>query len=179
MADLQELRYPIGKYQRPEHLPLDDHARAVLIDDIERAPAGLRAAVDGLSDGQLDMPYRLGGWTIRQVVHHVPDSHMNGYVRTRLAMTEENPTIKLHREALWAELPDVRTVPIGVSLALLDALHVRWTAFLRGLSAADFQRTFHHPELGPLPLDVAIGIYAWHGKHHTAHITNALKLAHS
>jgi uncharacterized damage-inducible protein DinB len=175
MADLQELRYPIGKYQRPELLPLDDRARAALIHDIERAPAGLRTAVDGLSDKQLDTPYRPGGWTIRQVVHHVPDSHMNGYVRTRLAMTEENPTIKLYREALWAELPDVRTVPIDVSLALLDALHVRWTAFLRGLSASDFQRTFHHPELGALPIDVAISLYAWHGKHHTAHITNALR----
>jgi hypothetical protein len=178
MVDSQVLRDPIGKYQRPAYLPLDDQGRAALIRDIERAP-GLRAAVDGLSETQLDIPYRPGGWTIRQEVHHVPDSHMNGYVRTRLAMTEDNPTIKLYREALWAELPDVRTVPIDVSLALLDALHVRWAALLRGLAASDFQRTFHHPELGPLPLDVAIGIYAWHGQHHTAHITNALKSAHS
>jgi hypothetical protein len=175
MVDSHDLRYPIGKYQRPAQLPLDDQGRAALIRDIERAPAGLRAAVQGLSNADLDRQYRAGGWTIRQIVHHVPDSHMNGYTRMRLAVTEENPTIKLYRESLWAELPDVRGVPIDVSLALLEALHIRWTAFLRGLSAADFQRTFHHPELGDLPLDVALGIYAWHGKHHTAHVTNALK----
>jgi uncharacterized damage-inducible protein DinB len=173
--DLQHLRYPIGKYERPAQLPLDDRARAALIADIERAPAGLRAAVTGLSEEQLNIPYRPGGWTLRQVVHHVPDSHLNGYTRMRLAATEDNPTIKPYQEARWAELPDVRTVPIAVSLALLDALHIRWTAFLRGLSATDFQRTFIHPELGSLPLDVALGIYAWHGKHHTAHITNALR----
>jgi hypothetical protein len=175
MVDLEHLRFPIGKFERPSQLPLHDEARAALIGDIERAPAGLRAAVAGLSDRQLDTPYRPGGWTIRQVVHHVPDSHMNGYTRMRLALTEDNPTIKPYQEARWAELPDVRTVPIDVSLALLEALHVRWTAFLRGLSPADFQRTYLHPELGAVPLDVAIGIYAWHGKHHTAHITTALK----
>jgi len=175
MVDLQLLRFPIGKYERPSQLPLDVHSRATLIGDIERTPAGLRAAVAGLSAEQLDTPYRPGGWTIRQVVHHVPDSHMNGYTRMRLAATEDNPTIKPYQEARWAELPDVRTVPVEVSLALLDALHARWTAFLRGLSAADFQRTYLHPELGIVPLDVAIGIYAWHGKHHTAHITSALK----
>lgn len=175
MADLQLLRYPIGKYERPSRLPLDDRTRAALIGDIERAPAGLRAAVRGLSDAQLETPYRPGGWTIRQVVHHVPDSHMNGYTRMRLAATEDSPTIKLYQEARWAELPDVRTVPIDISLALLDALHARWTAFLRGLSPADFERTYVHPELGALPLDVGIGIYAWHGKHHTAHITSAFK----
>lgn len=175
MVDLEHLRFPIGKFERPSPLPLNDAARAALIGDIERAPAGLRAAVAGLSDPQLDTPYRPGGWTIRQVVHHVPDSHMNGYTRMRLALTEDNPTIKPYQEARWAELPDVRTVPIDVSLALLEALHVRWTAFLRGLSPADFQRSYLHPELGAVPLDVAVGIYAWHGKHHTAHITNALK----
>lgn len=175
MVDLQLLRYPIGKYQRPSQLPLDDHARAALIREIEHAPAELRAAVTGLSDTQLDTPYRPGGWTIRQVVHHVPDSHMNGYTRMRLAATEDNPTIKPYAEARWAELPDVQSVPIDVSLALLDALHARWTAFLHGLSAPDFQRTYLHPELGVVPLDVAVGLYAWHGKHHTAHITNARK----
>jgi len=174
MVDLQQLRYPIGKYLRPTELPLDDRARAALISDIERAPAALRAAVAGLSDEQLNTSYRPGGWTIRQVVHHVPDSHLNGYTRMRLAATEDNPTIKPYQEARWAELPDVRSVPVDVSLALLDALHLRWTAFLRGLAASDFQRTYLHPELGIVPLDVAIGIYAWHGKHHTAHITNAL-----
>ena len=175
MTDLEQLRYPIGKYERPSLLPLAGDARAVLIGHIERAPAGLRAAVAGLADRQLETPYRPGGWTIRQVVHHVADSHMNGYTRMRLAVTEDNPTIKPYREALWAELADVRAVPIDVSLALLDALHVRWTAFLRGLAASDFQRTFTHPELGVVPLDVAIGIYAWHGRHHTTHITNTFK----
>jgi hypothetical protein len=175
MGDLQQLRYPIGKYERPAQLPLDESERRALIRDIEHAPAGLRAAVHGLSDRQLDTPYRPGGWTIRQVVHHVPDSHMNGYTRMRLAATEENPTIKPYQEARWAELADVPVVPIDISLALLDALHTRWTAFLRGLSPSDFARTFLHPEIGVVPLDMAIGLYAWHGKHHTAHITNALK----
>jgi DinB family protein len=175
MVDSQDLRYPIGKYQRPAKLPLDHDARAALIHDIEHAPAALRAAVQGLSEAQLDTPYRPGGWTIRQVVHHVPDSHLNGYTRMKLSVTEENPAIKAYEQARWAELPDVRRVPIDVSLALLDALHVRWIAFLRGLSPEDFQRTFLHPDLGVVPLDVAVGIYAWHGKHHTAHITNAVK----
>jgi DinB family protein len=173
--DSQDLRYPIGKYQRPAQLPLEHDLRAALIHDIEHAPAALRAAVHGLSEAQLDTPYRPGGWTIRQVVHHVPDSHLNGYTRMKLSVTEENPAIKAYEQARWAELPDVRTVPIAVSLALLDALHVRWIAFLRGLSPADFERTFLHPDLGVVPLDVAVGIYAWHGKHHTAHIANAIK----
>src|SRR5262245_6815400 len=173
--DPEQLRFPIGKYQRPSQLPLDDRARTALILDIERAPAMLRDSVTGLSDAQLDTPYRPGGWTIRQVVHHVPDSHMNGYTRMQLAVTEDNPAIKAYEQARWAELPDVRTVPIEISLALLDALHIRWTAFLRGLSPADFRRTFVHPDLGTVPLDVALGIYAWHGKHHIAHIANAPK----
>jgi len=175
MSDLQQLRFPIGKYERPSSLPLDDDARAALIRDIERAPGALRAVVTGLSDAQLDTPYRPGGWTIRQVVHHVPDSHMNGYTRMKLAMTEDSPTIKLYHEALWAELPEARTAPVDVSLDLLDALHFRWTAFLRALTPVDFQRPYIHPDLGLVPIDVAIGIYAWHGKHHTAHITSALR----
>ncbi len=175
MIDLQQLRFPIGKYERPAHLPVAPEVRAGLIADIERAPAGLRTAVSGLSESQLDTRYRPGGWTIRQVVHHVPDSHMNGYTRMRLAVTEDNPTIKPYQEARWAELPDVSAVPIEVSLRLLEALHVRWTAFLRGLAPSDFERTFFHPELGVLPLDVAVGIYAWHGKHHTAHVTNTFR----
>src|SRR5258708_2511767 len=115
MSDLQQLRFPIRKYERPSSLPLDDDARAALIRDIERAPAALRAAVSGLSAEQLDTPYRTGGWTIRQVVHHVPDSHMNGYARMKLAMTEDSPTIKPYHEALWAELPEARTAPVDVS----------------------------------------------------------------
>ena len=174
MDDLQQLRFPIGKFERPA-VPLNDEARALLIREIEGAPAGLRAAVDGLSDAQLDTPYRPGGWTLRQVVHHVPDSHLNGYTRMKLAMTEEAPTIKLYQEALWAELPEARTAPISVSLDLLDALHLRWTAFLRALSSSDFQKTYRHPELGLVSLDVAVAIYAWHGKHHTAHIKSGIR----
>jgi hypothetical protein len=174
VTDLERLRYPVGRFERVT-TPLDRATRDTHIATIEQLPARFRALTGSLSESQLDTPYRPGGWTIRQVVHHVPDSHMNGYTRMRLAATEDNPTIKPYQEARWAELPDVRTVPVEVSLALLDALHARWTAFLRGLSAADFQRTYLHPELGIVPLDVAIGIYAWHGKHHTAHITSALK----
>lgn len=173
MSDLQHVRFPIGKFERPA-VPLDADARRLLIREIERAPAGLRAAVQGLSDTQLDTPYRPGGWTLRQVVHHVPDSHMNGYTRMKLAVTEDAPTIKLYQEARWAELPEARTAPVGFSLDLLDALHVRWTAFLRALSPSDFSKGYVHPELGLVPLDVAIAIYAWHGRHHTAHITNAI-----
>jgi hypothetical protein len=173
MIDLQHLRFPIGKFERPAG-PLAEQTRVSLIHEIERAPAGLRAAVHGLTDAQLDTPYRPGGWTLRQVVHHVPDSHLNGYVRMKLAMTEESPAIKVYQEARWAELPEARTAPVAVSLDLLDALHVRWTAFLRGLSPSDFQKTYVHPELGLVSLDVAVAIYAWHGKHHTAHIQSGI-----
>jgi uncharacterized damage-inducible protein DinB len=176
MSDLDHLRFPIGKFQRPA-VPLDAEARASLIRDIEQAPARLRAAVTGLTDAELDTPYRPGGWTVRQVVHHVPDSHMNGYTRMKLAITEDAPTIKVYQEARWAELPEARTAPVDVSLNLLDALHIRWTAFLRALSPSDFLKAYTHPELGLVPLDVAIAIYAWHGKHHTAHITSAMTQA--
>jgi DinB superfamily len=168
MTDLH-LRYPIGKFERPA-LPLSAESRASLILDIERAPTALRAAVHGLTESQLETSYRPGGWTVRQVVHHVPDSHLNGYTRMKLAMTEDAPAIKLYQEARWAELPEARTLAIGVSLDLLDALHGRWTAFLRMLLPTDFERVYVHPELGPIPLDVAIAIYAWHGKHHAAHV---------
>jgi hypothetical protein len=173
MVDLQQLRFPIGKFERPI-VPLDDDTRVSLIRDIERAPEGLRGAVHGLSDAQLDTPYRPGGWTVRQVVHHVPDSHMNGYTRMKLALTEDGPTIRTYLEAGWAELSDARTAPVAMSLDLLDALHARWTTLLRALSPADFLRTYVHPELGLLTLDVAVAIYAWHGKHHTAHVRSTI-----
>jgi hypothetical protein len=134
----------------------------------------LRALVERLSDVQLDTRYRPGGWTVRQVVHHVPDSHMNGYVRMKWALTEDAPAIKVYDEARWAELPDARTAPIAMSLDLLDGLHRRWVALLRAMSDADFERTFVHPKWGAVPIDFALAIYAWHGKHHTAHITQAL-----
>jgi uncharacterized damage-inducible protein DinB len=147
--------------------------RAACVARIAAAPAALRAAVAGLSDAQLDTPYRAGGWTLRQVVHHVPDSHMNAYTRFRLTLTEAQPTIKTYDEARWAELPDARTLPVEVSLALLEALHIRWTALLQTLTAADGARQLFHPEHGRLmTLDELLALYAWHGEHHAAHVTS-------
>jgi hypothetical protein len=163
-----DLRFPIGKFKRPQ-VPLDAATRTSLIGEIEQMPAAMRALVGGLSDAQLDTPYRPGGWTVRQVVHHVPDSHMNAYVRMKLAVTEDAPAIKAYEEARWADLPDARTAPVALSLDLLDALHRRWCAFLRALPDSEFQRTYRHPELGVVPLDAALALYAWHGKHHVAH----------
>src|SRR3569833_1437699 len=161
---------PVGRFD-PAVQPTTAE-RPALIDSIEAAPARMRAAVAGLDDAQLDTPYREGGWTVRQVVHHVPDSHMNAYVRFKLALTEPSPTIRPYDEASWARLSDVRDVPVETSLALLDALHARWVALLRGMSDADFERGYVHPEHGRLvPLDEALAMYAWHSKHHLAHVT--------
>ncbi len=165
-----DLRYPIGKFTFPEQAT-DAQCRQ-WIDEIAAAPAALRSAVAGLSPEQLDTPYRPGGWTVRQVVHHVPDSHLNSYVRFKLALTEEEPTIKPYDEARWAELPDTRETPVEVSLGLLDALHERWVTLLRSLSPADLERTFRHPEMGVVPLRKNVALYAWHGRHHIAHITS-------
>lgn len=145
--------------------------RRKYVEQIAETPARLRAAIAGLSEQQLDTPYRPGGWTVRQVIHHVPDSHMNSYVRFRLALTEDQPVIKAYYEDRWAELPDARTAPVEVSLALLESLHRRWVALLDSLTEADWKRTFRHPELGPVSLEQNAALYAWHGRHHTAHIT--------
>ncbi len=169
MADLDPLRYPVGKFTRPT-APLDDDERGVLIQEIARMPAGLRALVTGVSDAQLDTPYRPGGWTVRQVCHHVADSHVNAYVRMKLAATEDAPAIKPYLEARWAEIAEAKLGPVEVSLDLLDALHFRWTAFLRDLAPSDFCRTYVHPEMGAVALDAAVALYAWHGRHHTAHV---------
>jgi uncharacterized damage-inducible protein DinB len=142
------------------------------IAEIDEAPSRLRAAIAGLSEAQLDTPYRDGGWTVRQVIHHVPDSHINAYVRFKLALTETEPTIKPYEEAAWAELADTRETPVDVSLALLEALHTRWVSVLNSMSDADFAKQFRHPELGVVSLDKNLALYAWHGKHHTAHIVN-------
>jgi uncharacterized damage-inducible protein DinB len=166
---MTDLRYPIGKAQLVA--PLDDGERRQMIAQIEEAPARLRAAVAGLTPEQLDTPYRPGGWTVRQVVHHVPDSHLNAYVRFKFALTEQEPAIKTYDEARWAELPDTRAVPVEVSLALLENLHRRWVALLRALAAADFARTLRHPDHGVITLDQLLCIYSWHGRHHTAHVT--------
>ena len=166
---MDDLRYPIGKARMEARL--DDAQRRELIDQIDEMPARLRAAVESLAPEQLDTPYRPGGWTVRQVVHHVPDSHLNAYVRFKLALTEQEPAIKTYQEARWAELPDTRSVPIEISLVLLENLHRRWVALLRSLSAADFERTLLHPDHGVINLNQLLGIYAWHGRHHTAHVT--------
>jgi len=148
---MPDLRYPIGRFKWEGHTT--EEQRRQQIDEIAATPARLRDAVKNLSEQQLDTPYRPGGWTVRQVVHHLPDSHMNAYVRFKLALTEENPTIKPYEEARWAELSDGRLVPVEVSLTLLDSLHHRWGVLLRSLTAADWARTFQHPELGPMTLD--------------------------
>lgn len=167
---MSDPRFPIGRFSFDGDSSYA--ARAARIADVEAAPRLLRAALEELTPAQLDTPYRDGGWTVRQVVHHLPDSHMNAYVRFKLALTEEAPTIKPYDEARWAELPDARETPIEVSLALLDALHRRWVTLLRAMSSADFSRTFVHPEQGrAMPLDMVLALYAWHGKHHVGHVT--------
>jgi hypothetical protein len=165
-----DLRYPIGRYRAPNDIT--DSNLEEWIGELAALPENLREAVTGLSESQLDTPYRPGGWTVRQVVHHVPDSHMNSYVRFRLALTEENPTIKPYEEARWAELSDARHAPIEPSLELLVGLHYRFTTLLRSLTPEQFGRTFRHPELGEVSLDWTVGMYAWHSRHHVAHIKN-------
>jgi len=168
--DTPDLRYPVGKFKFPETVSLDDRNR--FVDEIAGTPARLKAAVAGLSAEQLDTPYRPGGWTVRQLVHHVPESHMNSYIRYKWALTEDEPTIKAYFEDRWAELSDARTSPIEPSLALLESLHQRWITLLRGLTEEDWKRTFRHPDLGLIRLDQNAALYAWHGPHHVAHITS-------
>jgi len=167
-----DLRYPVGKFQRPT-ASLTDAQHHEFIEAIAAAPARLNEAVKGLKPEQLDTRYRPEGWTVRQVVHHVPDSHLNAYTRFRLALTEDLPLIKPYDEAKWAELGDARTAPIEPSLALLENLHKRWVLLLRTLGPAEWSRKFRHPEQEkPLSLDDSLALYAWHGKHHVAHITS-------
>jgi hypothetical protein len=169
VTDLDTLRYPVGRFERVK-APLDRATRDAFISTIEQTPARFTSLVTGLTDAQLDTPYRPGGWTIRQVVHHVPDSHMNAYIRMKWAMTEETPAIKTYEEQLWAELPEAKSGRIDMSLALLDALHRRWVAFLRLIPEAQFRRAFLHPEWGSVAIEEAIAMYAWHCDHHAAHI---------
>jgi len=166
-------RFPVGKYQPPRDV--NAALRSKAMDEIAGTPARFRAAVAGLNDAQLDTPYREGGWTVRQVIHHLPDSHMNAYVRWKLALTEDEPTIKPYDEARWAELADSKTTPIEISLSLLENLHDRWVRLLKSLKEADFARTFRHPEHGVRTLDWMLFLYEWHGKHHAAHITELRK----
>jgi uncharacterized damage-inducible protein DinB len=166
---MSDLQYPIGKFHFAG--PLTDDQRRSAVNDIATASANLRLAVKDLSESQLDTPYRPGGWTVRQVVHHMPDSHMNAYIRFKLALTEDDPTIKPYEQQLWADLADTKSTPIEVSLTLLDSLHERWVQLLQSFTAADWKRTFRHPELGLVSLERNLGLYAWHGRHHVAHIT--------
>jgi hypothetical protein len=174
---MDELRYPTGRFQRPT-TTLSTAERRRHIETIASTPAALRKAVDGLSDAQLDTPYRPGGWTVRQVVHHVPDSHLNAYIRCKLIVTENQPKLKTYEEAAWAELVDGRGGPIDVSLTLLTVLHQRWVAFLRSLDEGAFARTGIHPDYGPMRIDDILQLYAWHGRHHVAHIHGLRERSH-
>ncbi len=166
---MPDLSYPIGPF-RPPTAGLTPAERQAAIAAIAATPESLRQAVAGLSEVQLDTPYRPGGWTVRQVVHHLPDSHLNSYVRFKLALTEEEPIIRTYDQEKWAALPDA-TGPVADSLALLDALHRRWVRLLAEIPAAGWQRRLEHPEMGLLSLDTLLALYAWHGRHHVAHIT--------
>jgi len=164
-----DARYPIGKFTPVSSLtPEDRNAR---IDQIAAAPANFRNAVAGLNDEQLDTPYRSGGWTVRQVAHHLPDSHMNAYMRFKWGLTEETPLIKTYEEKDWARTPET-SAPIAFSLDLLTALHARWVTLLRAMGPTDFTRPIRHPELGLITLDTLLALYSWHGRHHTAHVTS-------
>jgi len=166
---MSDLRYPTGTFTMPRSLSTEQ--RRAAIDAIAAAPAQLRNAVRNLTDAQLDTPYRPGGWTVRQVVHHVPDSHINAFIRIKLALTVNHPTIKPYDEAAWALLDDARSTPIETSLTLLETVHDRMLRVLRAMSPSDFARTLNHPDNGVMTLDDVAAQYAWHGRHHVAHIT--------
>jgi DinB superfamily len=169
---MDDLSYPVGRFEAPK-APLTERERSDLIGHIAEAPGALRSAFAGLSAEQLDTPYRPGGWTARQVAHHVPDSHMNAYVRFRLALTEKEPTIRPYDQTSWAELHEAKTAPPDLSLDLLEALHRRWVTLLRQLTPEEWPRRFRHPEhAGIQDLDWMLAMYAWHGRHHTAHVTS-------
>ena len=165
-----DLRYPVGKYEGKAVLTPAERAEA--IKQISETPKRMRDAVAGLSAAQFDTPYRPGGWTVRQLAHHVPESHMNAYIRLKLALTEDEPTVKTYEEALWAELPDVKEAPVEASLSLLEFLHLRWDILLRLLQPTAFARRLRHPSMGVMTVDNLVHHYAWHGRHHVAHITS-------
>ncbi len=169
----EDIQYPIGKYQKPQIV--SDQDREIYIQQIASLPNELRVAVQGLNDAQLDTPYRDGGWTVRQVVHHLPDSQVNGYIRFKLGLTENEPTIKPYEETLWAEIEEAKRGPIEVSLNFLDAVHTRWAASTKGLSSSMFERKIKHPQSGVMTLNQLLALYAWHGRHHVAHIKNFRK----
>ena len=163
-------RYPVGKY---EPQPYSDTTLQEWLADIQFLPAALELAIQNLDEQQLDTPYREGGWTVRQLVHHVADSHMNAYIRFKLGLTEDKPVIKPYEEKLWATLKDTTEVPVNISITLLHALHTRWHSVLTGITAVEFERTVIHPEHNKeMSLWFLLGMYAWHCRHHTAHITS-------
>jgi hypothetical protein len=166
---MPDLRYPIGKFTYRG--PLTEEQKQSCLEEIAKAPANLRATVKGLSEKQFDTPYRPDGLSVRQVVHHVPDSHLNAYVRIKLALTEDEPTIKPYAEDRWARLADTQSTAVEVSLTLLDSLHDRWVRLLRALEPQDWKRTYRHPERGVMDIDQTLALYAWHGRHHVAHVT--------
>jgi uncharacterized damage-inducible protein DinB len=166
---MSDPRYPIGKFSFDG--TLSPEQKKSFLNDIEQTPGRMRSALKGLSEEQLDTPYREGGWTVRQVTHHVADSHMNAYIRFKLALTEDEPTIKPYLEGRWAELPESKQAPVELSLVLLESLHERWTMVLRNMSEADWKRNLKHPEMGKLSLEKTLALYSWHGRHHTAHVT--------
>jgi hypothetical protein len=166
-------QYPVGKFRAPESISPEDRARH--IETIAAAPAGLRAAVCAASIQQLDTPYREGGWTVRQVVHHVPESHMNAYIRFKLALTETDPVVKPYDEAAWARLNDISVTPVETSLTLLEALHQRWVILMRGMSEDDWKRKYIHPDHGRAQtLEYTLALYAWHCDHHIAHVKSVI-----
>ena len=168
---MNDPRYPIGNFERLD-AAATANSRAETIETIRNLPAAMRSAVDGLDDSQIDTEYRSGGWTVRQVVHHVADSHANAFIRFKLALTEEEPpTIKPYMEDRWANLGDAK-MPAEVSLKMIEAIHERWAALLHSMSFSDYQKEFIHPETGTWTLDAALALYAWHSEHHTAHITS-------
>jgi uncharacterized damage-inducible protein DinB len=167
---MDDLRYPVGKLSYDNEVT--PGKRTAWIRQIAETPAAMRSALRGLTDAQLDTPYRPAGWTLRQVAHHVPDSHMNAFVRFKLALTEDNPTIKPYNESEWAKLADVKLTPVETSLEILDALHRRWVLLLESMQPEDFARPLLHPENGPMTLDRLLQMYAWHGRHHVGHITS-------
>lgn len=169
MTETPDLRYPIGRFRRPASLTAEERAAAIAA--LAEAPSRLREAVAGLAPAQLDTPYRPGGWTVRQLVHHVPDSHLNAYVRCKLALTEDEPIIRPYDEDRWAQLPESKSAPLAASLGLLESLHQRWELVLQAMAPADWERMLVHPESGRQSVEQLVALYVWHGRHHTAHVT--------
>ncbi len=173
MTIMTDGNYPIGKFHKPEKASTEELKQ--WIHQMRDLPADLRSAVQGLTEEQLDHPCREGGWTVRQVAHHIPDSHVNGYIRFKMGLTEEEPVIKPYDQEKWSELYDVRSTPVEVSLTLLEAVHARWVVLLESLQEEVFSRTFRHPESGVMNLTQVLALYAWHGRHHTAAILTLRK----